>query len=373
MKDNKAKSEKGKVNKNVITLYVVLGVCALIVLTAIVAGINLYSKTYVASVGGTKISVAEFKFFLHQEKQNMLKIAENPDPETFWDTTITGGEKAIDIAKKKALENAWEFKVELLKAKEQKITLDKSDLDYVNAVLNAFVLSYNNDKSLANAACEQLYGIKLDEFKEIYKEILLRNKLLNKEMDSTTASEDEIEEYYNKMPDAFTDTAYRNNGEEAVWVKHILVSTEDKETGEELTGDKLEEAKKKAEELLQRAKSGENFASLAKEYSDDEGSAMYGGDYVFGKGYMVLEFEDMAFSLEPGQIDMVQTAYGYHIIKLEEKIAKGEPVSLRCAKEYWEFGTNGVKVAKYMEKMEEWKKDPKYKVVKNEKVYNSIE
>ncbi|HHY23949.1 MAG TPA: peptidylprolyl isomerase PrsA, partial [Clostridiaceae bacterium] len=119
-------------------------------------------------------------------------------------------------------------------------------------------------------------------------------------------------------------------------------------------------------------KNGEDFAQLAKENSEDPGSAQNGGDYVFSKGNMMPEFEETSFKLEPGNIDMAKTDFGYHIIKLEEKFAQGEPVSLRCAREYWEFKSNAVKIAKYMEKIEEWKKDTKYRVVKNESVYNSI-
>jgi preprotein translocase subunit SecD len=78
------------------------------------------------------------------------------------------------------------------------------------------------------------------------------------------------------------------------------------------------EAKKKAEGLLARAKRGENFANLAKQYSEDEGSKAQGGDLgYFAKGVMVKPFEDAVWSLKVGQISpqLVQTDFGYHIIK----------------------------------------------------------
>ena len=76
-----------------------------------------------------------------------------------------------------------------------------------------------------------------------------------------------------------------------------------------------------AEKILQRAKTGEDFAKLAKEFSEDPGSKDKGGEYTFARGEMVPEFEAAAFSMKTNQVsDLVTTPYGYHIIKLFEKI-----------------------------------------------------
>lgn len=82
--------------------------------------------------------------------------------------------------------------------------------------------------------------------------------------------------------------------------------------------------KSKAEEILNRVKAGEDFAALAKEFSDDPGSKENGGKYENVRlGQMVKPFEDAAMSVQPGEVvqNLVETDFGYHIIKLEEKKA----------------------------------------------------
>ncbi|MCX7779249.1 MAG: protein translocase subunit SecD [Patescibacteria group bacterium] len=92
-----------------------------------------------------------------------------------------------------------------------------------------------------------------------------------------------------------------------------------------------QEAKKKAEEILQKALQPQaDFARLAREYSEDAGSKERGGDLGwFGKGTMVPEFEEAAFKLKKGEITktLVKTQFGYHIIKKfdERTNEKGEP------------------------------------------------
>jgi peptidyl-prolyl cis-trans isomerase C len=90
--------------------------------------------------------------------------------------------------------------------------------------------------------------------------------------------------------------------EQEVHARHILVET-----------------KEEAEEVIKRLKNGEDFAKVADEKSKDTNAK--GGDLgFFTRGQMLKPFEDAAFALEPGQIsEPVQTQFGWHVIKVEEK------------------------------------------------------
>ncbi len=114
--------------------------------------------------------------------------------------------------------------------------------------------------------------------------------------------------------------AYEQNKEryrvpERARARHILVMTQGKPPAEEA------KLKVKAEDILKQVKAGGNFAELAKKYSDDPGSKDKGGELDwFGRGQMVPEFEAATFALKPNDISgVVKTAYGFHIIQVEEK------------------------------------------------------
>src|SRR5437588_2020659 len=139
------------------------------------------------------------------------------------------------------------------------------------------------------------------------------------------------------VPAADVERTYNNNIEqyttpEQVRASHILFKIEgaspeaspapaEKAPGQAEKDDAA--VKAKAESVLKQAKTGADFAELAKKYSQDEASAKQGGDLdYFGRGRMVPEFDEAVFAMQPGQIsDLVKTQFGYHIIKLVDKKA----------------------------------------------------
>ena len=124
-----------------------------------------------------------------------------------------------------------------------------------------------------------------------------------------TLTDKEAGAYYKEHADEFRTP-------ETIQARHILIKA-DKSASEE----EKQKQKAKAEELLGKIKGGEDFAKLAGEFSDDPGSKTKGGDLgYFAKGSMVPAFEEAAFSLKPGEVSgLVETDFGYHIIKAEDK------------------------------------------------------
>jgi peptidyl-prolyl cis-trans isomerase C len=156
-------------------------------------------------------------------------------------------------------------------------------------------------------------GMNRDMLKTKMLEESVAEAVLEREL-KINVTDEQVKKFYDENPAKFEQA-------EMVRASHILLMTKDQATGEDLAADKKEAKKKQAEALVKRARGGEDFAKLAKEFSEDPGSKDKGGEYTFPRGQMVPEFEASAFSLKTNEVsDVVTTQFGYHVIKLSEKI-----------------------------------------------------
>jgi parvulin-like peptidyl-prolyl isomerase len=173
----------------------------------------------------------------------------------------------------------------------------------------------------------RLLGVTREQWEKQNSEQAAGRIVLEREM-NVKVTDEEAKKFYEENPSKFEEP-------EMVHVSHILISTQDPGTKSDLPDDKKTAKRKLAEDILKRAKAGEDWSKLVKEYSEDPGSKDKGGEYTFARASvdpnraMVPEFENAAFALNTNQIsDIVTTSYGYHIIKLIEKLpAKKEPYS----------------------------------------------
>jgi parvulin-like peptidyl-prolyl isomerase len=152
-------------------------------------------------------------------------------------------------------------------------------------------------------------GVSLDYIKKSITDDLTIGKYLDAAMADSV-----------KVPEADIQKAYQED--QTASVRHILFLTQGKSPAEKA------DIRKKMEDILARVKKGEDFAALAKQYSEDPGSKDNGGLYEdFGRGKMVKPFEDAAFSVAVGQVSgIVETTYGYHILKIENRKKETQPL-----------------------------------------------
>jgi parvulin-like peptidyl-prolyl isomerase len=132
--------------------------------------------------------------------------------------------------------------------------------------------------------------------RKLYEEVVVQN---------AAATEEEVKGDFDE----------HGHGEDQVETRHILVSYREGEDEQ-----RQQESMEKAEKVLEEALSGADFAELATKYSD--GPTAPNGGYLgyFPRGRMVKPFEDAAFALQPGELSgIVQTQFGFHIIKVENK------------------------------------------------------
>jgi len=133
-------------------------------------------------------------------------------------------------------------------------------------------------------------------------------------------SDDEIKKFYDDNPTFFEQP-------EQVHARHILIKVD-----ENASSEAKEEAKKKITDIKKRIVAGEDFAELAKAHSQCPSSSKGGDLGFFGKGQMVPEFEQKAFSMKADEVsDVVETKFGYHLIKVIEHKESGK-VAFETAK-----------------------------------------
>ena len=261
----------------------------------------------VAIVNGQDITLGNYEKLLYLNKSSM----ESYYGSGIWSQEIEEGKTYEDMLKDMVLQTMIGSEVIYQQAEKDKVApTDKQ----VQEQIDSFNESIKDDTDYQKELKDM--GIDEEFLKFQFARDLANTNLQAKFGEDTKISEDEMKKYYDENKDDFyTDT---------VTASHILIKTID-DNGKELSEAKKKEAKKKAEEVLAKVKAGEDFAELAKKYSEDS-SASSGGELgTFGRGKMVTEFENAAFAMKAGEIsDIVETEYGYHIIKVTERVDKQE-------------------------------------------------
>jgi peptidyl-prolyl cis-trans isomerase C len=181
----------------------------------------------------------------------------------------------------------------------------------VEQAYNEARVAYRDDRQWLAFLAKQ--GLDADSFRTEIRTQQTVAALIGKEQSlvATTVTEEETKKFYEANPAMF-------DSGERLRARHIQIR---------VPGDATEAQKKelraRIEGILVELKKGGDFAALAKKFSEDQGSAGKGGELeLFHRGQMVPPFEEAAFKLKPGQLsDVVETPFGFHVIKLEERLS----------------------------------------------------
>lgn len=246
-------------------------------------------KTVVASVGGKEIRLEDVNKITQMWKTNGMQFPGVTTEREF---------------QTKALDNIIDRQLLFMAAMKANMAADSATVDQQ-------VQSLQQRIGSADRFQEWLTTQGMTEAQaraEIATDLAVQKYLVANVPDTAKVTSEQARAFYDSHPEMFTPG-------ERVHARHILVKVDQNATPEQKAA-----ARRKAERLLQRVKSGEDFAQVARDSSDCP-SAPKGGDLPeFGRGEMVPPFEAAVFQLQPGQVsDVVETQFGYHIIKCEER------------------------------------------------------
>jgi len=254
----------------------------------------------VASVNGEKITDLDVKYYVYAQAMTYAQnngLDEESIKDFDWDQEIDG-EKLSDTLKRKAVEDAVNEVLTIQKGAEAGITLDDSMKAQLDAQISGITATYGEDGFALRARTMGIPSIK--QYAKMYEKVMAMQTV----QEDITANPDK---YYPEDA-ALNDTLPTDKAS----VKHILIKFP--EEGEEGEAASREDKLALAQSVLERAKNGEDFDALVDEFNEDPGATKEG--YTFGPGEMAAEFETASFALKIGEIsDIVETTYGYHIIK----------------------------------------------------------
>lgn len=319
-KTEKALIKKAKQASNSDTKVIIGMVLAVLIIAFGIFGFYFYklNAKSVASYNGGKVSVADFEVY-YKTFAPMLEYYGYP----------------ASIIPEQIVNKAALDQIIVAMAEAEGVTISDEDKASVEEV-------FSDSEQLA-AFRDQ--GIDIGRMKKLYLNDYLISTYLDKM--AADATDEEILEYIK--------STYSEEGAEIDLYQyntsHILFTIKDAE-GNALSDADKQAKRQQAENALARVKNGEDFATVAKELSEDTGTKQDGGKYtMYADGATVEEYEAAAKTLNEGEIyaTLVETDYGFHIIKLDSKVENGRTKNERERDEYVDNKVNSLSKEKNVE------------------------
>ena len=253
---------------------------------------NRSAKSKVAAVNGSVITQEDFDREMGRVQRQLASMGKSIGDSQFSDIRKEILDSLIDRELLYQESQSKRIKVEEAAVNEQlnKLKQRFANEDQYKAALNKMNLSETAIKT------------------EIKKALAIQQFIDGQFVQNITVSDKKVKTYYDSHPDSFKQS-------EQVQASHILIKVDPKADDSQKAA-----ARKKIKEIQQKVKKGDDFAALAKEYSQGPSSTKGGDLGYFSRGQMVGPFEKAAFALTPGQVsDIVETRFGYHLIKVTGK------------------------------------------------------
>jgi len=268
--------------------------CMLAVITGTAGCGKPADKNTVVTINGEKVGIGEFECYMYFVKKTIIDSG-GEDTDEYWSTSEIEGKKAGDVVKETALKNVIEYK--LLAQNAIKLGADNSEEMKKEQRQSYIDQIFKGDEASYLARVEE-FGVTDEDFTKVIMNDYLAKEYYNL-TETETPTEEQIKEYYNK-------NYYR--------AQHILIAVSNYTSD---TTDGQEEAFAKAQEVKTKLDEGESFEELSKLYNEDQGMVDSVVGYVFTKDtFMPKNFVEVVAELDVGAVsDIVETDFGYHIIK----------------------------------------------------------
>lgn len=263
------------------------------------------SKDSIGTVNDLNVPAEIYTYFFNYYKASQETMLlqygyTEADFSSYWNTA-QDNLTMYEMLQEQALNVTKEFSELLETVRKKNITLTEEESKTAADEIDNQIASFQSDGTDAKATYEKLTGLKVEQMKAMNVLFSYINAYTNSFSAAANITDEEVEEYYNA----------NSNSYETATAQHVLI-----EITEGMTDEEIANAKATAEEVLDLLNQGtKTMAELASEYSSDPGSKDTGGEYTFGRGEMVPEFEDWAFNAKEGDTGIVETDYGFHVMK----------------------------------------------------------
>jgi peptidyl-prolyl cis-trans isomerase C len=284
-----------KKNKNWITL--LLAIIAILGLTVPSSATEKETtKSEVAVVNGAVITQEDLDRELDNVRRQFARRGRNID------------ESQLPNLRQRVIDSLIDRELLYQDSKKQGIKIESSVVDQqYEKIKNRF-----SDEERFEELMDRMNFSEAEAKKDLEKRLAVKELIDTKFVAKLDISDEESKAFYEKNRESFTRP-------EEVRASHILIKVDPK-------ADKAgkEEARKKIDEVQQKLKDGGDFSDLAKKYSEGPTATKEGDLGFFPRGKMVKPFEEAAFSLRVGEVsDVVETSFGYHLIKITDKKPQG--------------------------------------------------